>query len=170
MERGKEREVTYTSKELKSKQVNYLTPNGLEEFKTKLLELYDLRRIKLLEHTDLSSEKINLDNLARDFLSDELSLIDTSIFRLERLIGNSALISQQSDKTHINLGSKVRIIMEGEIIEITIVGTLEANPSKNMISNESPVGKNLLGKTVGEVVKIQIPNNEFYCEILAILK
>lgn len=170
MEKGKEKNTSYTPNELKFKQINYLTSDGLKEFKTQLLELYDLRRIKLLEHTDLSSEKANLDNLVPDFLSDELSLIDRSISRLERLIGNSILIPQQSDKTHINLGNKVRILIEEEIKEITIVGTAEANPSKNMISNESPVGKNLLGKMVGEVVKIQTPNNEFYCEILAILE
>ena len=68
----------------------------------------------------------------------------------------------------MDLGAKVKIEVSGKSDEFTIVGTLEANPNLGKISNESLVGKNLLGRKSGEKFKIQTPAGEMEYEIVSI--
>lgn len=166
MEREKN-DTHHISNSLKSKRTNYLTPEGLAKFQSQLAELQSIRRLKLLEHTP---ENINLDNLSYDSLNNELMLIDSSIFRLERLISNNILITKQSNDMIVAIGNIIRIKIEGEIREITIVGTAEADPNQNLISNESPLGKSILGRKVGETVEVVTTNQTLLCKIISIVR
>lgn len=166
MEREKN-DTHHISNSLNSKRINYLTPEGLAKFQSQLAELQSIRQLKLLEHTP---ENINLDNLSYDSLNNELMLIDSSIFRLERLISNSILITKQSNDMIVAIGNIIRIKIEGEIREITIVGTAEADPNQNLISNESPLGKSILGRKVGETVEVVTTNQTLFCKIISIVK
>lgn len=166
MEREKN-ETPYISNSLKSKRSNYLTPVGLAKFQSQLAELQSIRQLKLLEHTP---ENINLDNLSYDSLDNELTLIDRAIFRLERLTSNNVLITKQPNDMIVAIGDTIRIEIEGEIREIIIVGTAEADPNQNLISNESPVGKSILGRKIGETVEVITTNQTFPCKIISIVR
>ena len=166
MEREKN-DTHHISNSLKSKRTNYLTPEGLAKFQSQLAELQSIRQLKLLEHTP---ENINLDNLSYDSLDNELTLIDRAIFRLERLTSNNVLITKQPNDMIVAIGNTIRIEIEGEIREIIIVGTAEADPNQNLISNESPVGKSILGRKVGETVEIVTTNQTLLCKIISIVR
>jgi len=68
----------------------------------------------------------------------------------------------QNERTTVGLGAKVFVDINGRPNEFTIVGTLEADPSLGKISDESPVGKILLGKKVGDQIKLPAPENTIY--------
>jgi len=141
----------------------YLTKDGLKRIKK---EYEDLQQIKLMKSRGeapkiLHSEDVDPDYLA---LQEDLSLLDIKIAELETILKNTRLIKTplKIEQGTINLGATVLVSINGNDDEFTIVGTLEANPAQGKISNESPVGQVLLGKTVGEEIKLNAPTRTTY--------
>jgi len=91
-----------------------------------------------------------------EILKEDFSALETKIAELEHILKNFKLIKSppKKQKHLVNLGATVLVEIDGKEEELTIVGRLEANPAVGKISNESPVGKALLGKKVGDEVKI----------------
>ena len=141
----------------------YLTKKGLEDIKNEYKVLKDLRLAKtkgevpkIWESEDLNPEYLSF--------QEDLSFLETRVVELENILKNVELIkhpSKEKSKT-INLGATVVVEVEGDKDEFTIVGTLEANPSLGKISNESPVGKSLLGHKAGEEVVVSSPMKAIY--------
>jgi len=141
----------------------YLTKKGLENFKKEYEVLKNLRAAKtkgevpkIWESEDLNPEYLSF--------QEDLSFLETRIAELENILKNAFLIRPPSktESKIINLGATVKVKVDGEKDEFTIVGTLEANPSLGRISNESPVGVALLGHEVGDEVIVSSPIKTVY--------
>lgn len=141
----------------------YLTKEGLEKIKK---EYEDLRAIKRSKTQGETPKFFHSDDLDPEYLSlqDDLGLLETKIADLEYIIKNAKLIKppQKSKRNTVQLGAKILVDIDGAKDEFTIVGTLEANPSLGRISNESPVGKALLGHKIGDEVIVSSPIKTVY--------
>jgi len=141
----------------------YLTKEGLERIKKEYQDLKDLRLAKTKGEAPKTwqSEDLNPEYLS---FQEDLSFFETRIAELEYILKNAELIKiPPKDKQNIvNLGARVTVLVDDQEDEFTIVGTLEANPALGKISNESPVGRALLGRRVGEEVKISSPVETMY--------
>ena len=99
---------------------------------------------------------------------DEQGFIAGRIAELENLINKSEIINENGSKDFVNVGSTIKVKCGKIQYQYTIVGSNEANPTKGLISNESPIGRAFLGRKIGEKVVVKIPKGEMECEILAI--
>ncbi|MBI4123054.1 MAG: GreA/GreB family elongation factor [Parcubacteria group bacterium] len=137
----------------------YLTKEGLERIKKEYKLLVEFKKAKTRGEVPsvLHSEEINPEYLA---FQEDLSLLEVRLSEHEAILRNAKLIvpPRAAGCKLVSLGAKVTILVdEKDIDEFEIVGTLEANPSLGRISNESPVGKALLGHMVGERVLVSSP-------------
>ncbi|NLO90149.1 MAG: transcription elongation factor GreA [Clostridia bacterium] len=151
-----------------------LTPAGLKKLEE---ELNYLRTVKRREVADRIKQAIEFGDISENSEYDEAkkeqAFIEGRILTLEKQLRNAEVIDVDQIRTdEVSLGSKVVLEdMElGEIVEYEIVGSMEANPSENRISNESPVGKAIFGKKVGSVVDVQVPEGIIIYKILEIQK
>lgn len=129
----------------------YLTAVGLERFKKEHEELREIR------NSDITPQ-------------EELIRMNRRIEELELIFKKYELIKAPPKDRQgiINLGATVVVEINGQIDEFTIVGTLEAEPSKNRVSDQSPVGRALLGKKEGEITEIKTPIINHKCRIIRI--
>lgn len=94
--------------------------------------------------------------------------LETKINQLDNILRNAEIIKKSEQKDVVSVGSKVKVKKDGKSIEYTIVGSSESNPSEGFISNESPVGKNLLGKQKGDKVEIKTPKGKTNYDIVSV--
>lgn len=137
----------------------YLTKEGLEKLKKEYEALRVLRLSKLKGESPkiFHSEDINPEYLA---FKEDIGFLEARIAELEYILKNFEIIKTppKEEQNTVNLGANVTLEdKDGAINEFMIVGTLEANPSEGKISCESPVGKALLGKKVGDEIVITSP-------------
>jgi transcription elongation factor GreA len=142
----------------------YLSKGGLERIKK---EYKDLKNLKLSKTKGESPKIWHSEDLNPEYLSfqEDLSFLETRIAELEYILKNAELIKIPSSKVRQNivgLGAKVLVQVDGQNDEFEIVGTLEANPAIGKISNESPVGRILLGHRVGDEVVVSSPIKTIY--------
>lgn len=142
----------------------YLTKQGLEKFQNEfeILKSIRLSKTKGEEAPNIwQSEDINPEYLS---FKDDLDLLDSRIFELENILKNVEMIKcpPKNKRDVISLGANITIQANGQEDEFFLVGTLEANPSEGMISNNSPVGKALLGKKIGDQVIVSSPVKTVY--------
>lgn len=151
--------------------VHYLTPEG----KRKLEE--ELNQLKTEERSELAARlkhAISMGDLSENAdyhkAKEDQGFLEGRIQEIEAILKNSEVIEEQSSYEEVAMGAKITIQEEGYPPETYhLVGRKEANPRNGKISHESPIGKALMGHKVGDVVKVELPNNnttEF--EILAI--
>lgn len=151
-----------------------LTPEGVNKLEDELVYLKTVRRREIalrikqaISFGDLS------ENSEYDEAKNEQAFIEGRIVTLENMLKNAKVIDDEDISTDVvSVGSKVKLldIEFDDINEYTIVGSAEADPSQNKISNESPVGKALIGKTVGTDVKVNVPDGVIEFKILEIKK
>jgi transcription elongation factor GreA len=141
----------------------YLTRQGLKKIKK---EYEELKQIKLLKTKGeapvlLHSEDVNPEYLA---LQEDLGLLDIKLADLEVILKNASLIKTpaKNEQASIGIGATVLVDINGKNNQFTIVGTLEANPDEGKISNESPVGRILIGKKAGDLVAFPAPGKTVY--------
>lgn len=138
----------------------YLTKEGLEDLKKEYSNLNDVRRPGVLERVAQSRSMGDLSENAEYVAArEELSFIDGRIDELEELINQAVLIEETHAKGNpvVKLGSKVTVNLKGKKEEFMVVGEWEADPNEKKISHESPLGKALIGKKVGEKVEVEAP-------------
>ena len=151
----------------------YLTDQGFLELETELNELKNVKRpavIKALKEAralgDLS------ENADYDAARSEQAQVEGRIQELEKIIENAHIIEKGSTDS-VNLGSTVKIKYidddDDELEEYLIVGSKEADPSNNKISNESPLAKAIMNAKVGEIRSVESPNGTYDVEIVEIL-
>lgn len=142
----------------------YLTKEGLERLKKEYKTLKELKLAKTNGEFPkiLHSEDLNPEYLA---FQEDLSFLEIRLAELENVSKNAIVIKSPSSKEQqktINLGATVLVEVDGQNDEFTILGSLEADPSLGKISNESPVGKALIGHRVGDKVVVSSPIQTVY--------
>ncbi len=135
----------------------YLTKEGLDELKSEHEELAKVRRPEVLARVSAARNMGDLsENAEYTVAREELSFIDGRIDELEELLKQATLISNNHSST-IKLGSTVKVNTGEDKEQFTLVGEWEADPKERKISHESPLGKALIGKKVGEKVEVEAP-------------
>ena len=138
---------------------NILTYEGLRKYESELEELKVVRRQEVAQKIKEAREQGDLsENAEYDAAKDEQRDIEARIEELENILKNVEIVDEDEvDLDKINIGCRVKLwdVEFEEELEYKIVGSTEANSIKGKISNESPVGKALLGHTVGEVVQVE---------------
>lgn len=146
----------------------YLTREGLEELKREYEELTKTKRPEVLNRVSAARNMGDLsENAEYTVAREELSFIDGRIDELEELLKQAVLINNNHSST-IKLGSTVKVNTDSGRDVFTVVGEWEADPKEKKISHESPLGKALLGKKVGEKVEVEAPAGKVIYTIEAI--
>jgi transcription elongation factor GreA len=146
----------------------YLTKEGLEELKKEYEELSKVKRPEVLDRVSAARNMGDLsENAEYTVAREELSFIDGRIDELEELLKQVVIISNNHSST-IKLGSTVNVKTEDGKEVFTVVGEWEADPKDRKISHESPLGKALIGKKVGEEVEVEAPAGKIVYTIEAI--
>lgn len=147
----------------------YLTAKGLIEARAELEYLKKTKRAQIAERIHQAREYGDLaENSEYDTAMDEQSLAENRISELESILKSAKVIADPNTQDFVVIGSTVKIEMDDGIDQFTIVGRVEADPSKNRISNESPLGTALLGAKKGEEVEVTTPIVRYKCKVLEI--
>jgi len=147
----------------------FLTPDGREQVLSQLELLRTVGRARVAQYLHEAKESGDvIDNAAYDEAKNEQARLEGRILELEQLLANAKLISKiQTDV--VTLGSVVHVRnSDDREYRYTIVGSYEAKPSAGMISNESPVGKALLGHKIGDLVFASTPGGVKEYTVLSI--
>ena len=153
-----------------NKEVFELTENGLQNLKDELEHLKNVDRPANIEAIKEARAQGDLsENADYDAARNEQAQVEARIKELEYMIEH-AIIIEDAPKDVVGLGSTVEIeyVEDGDTDEYKIVGSLEADPFENKISDESPIGASLSGKKVGDVVKVPSPNGDYEVKIVKI--
>ncbi|MBR4530619.1 MAG: transcription elongation factor GreA [Lachnospiraceae bacterium] len=151
---------------------NILTYEGLKRYEQELEELKVVRRKEVAQKIKEARGQGDLsENAEYDAAKDEQRDIEARIEELETILKNAEVIDEDEvDLETINIGCRVRIrdVTAKEDLEYKIVGSSEANSMENKISNESPVGRALIGAKKGETVAVEAPGGVFKYKVLSI--
>jgi transcription elongation factor GreA len=146
----------------------YLTKEGQEELENEYNELVKVKRPEVLERVSQARNMGDLsENAEYTVAREELSFIDGRIDELEELLKQVTIISNNHSSI-IKLGSMVKVNTGSGNETFTVVGEWEADPKESKISHESPLGKALIGKKVGEKVEVDAPAGKIIYTIEAI--
>lgn len=147
----------------------YLTTKGFIDAKAELEYLKKTKRAQIAERIHQAREYGDLtENSEYDVAVEDQSLIENRISELENIVRDAKVIVNTHAQDFVVIGSTVKIEMDDGIDEFTIVGRVEADPSKKRISNESPLGSALIGARKGETVEVATPIVRYKCKILDI--
>lgn len=149
-----------------------LTPDGYRRLEEELELLRTVKRKEVAERikTAISFGDIS-ENSEYDDAKQEQAFVEGRVLTLEKMLRNARVLDDTEITTEqVSLGSTVMLkdLEFDEELEYTIVSSAEANPNDNKISNESPVGKAILGQPVGSVVEVTVPAGTLKYEIMAI--
>ena len=149
-----------------------LTPDGYETLKLELDTLRTDRRREIAERIRTAREFGDIaENAEYDDAKNEQAMLEHRIAQLEeRLMAARVIEKKEISKDVVSLGShvKLRDVEAKKTLEYHIVGSAEANPAENKLSNESPVGKAIIGKKKGETVEVATPRGSLKYKILDI--
>ncbi len=151
-----------------------LTVEGLKKLEQELIHLKTVKRQDVAERIKQAREFGDIsENSEYEDAKHEQAFIEGRILTLEKKLRNAKLIdSDNVNISFVGVGSKVNLkdLESGEEVEYVIVGSMEADPSDNKISNESPVGKAIIGKKKGAIVRVDVPLGTLEYKILQISK
>ena len=148
----------------------YLTEEGLEEIKKELDELKLVKRPEVINALkDARAQGDLSENAEYDAARTEQAIVEARIKDLEVMLERAVVITKV-DTDVVSIGTKVTLeyIDDDDTEEYSIVGSQEADPFTNKISNESPIAKAIMGLKVGSVVSVDSPNGKYDVKILAI--
>lgn len=149
----------------------YLTKGGIEELNKEHQELVRGKRPEVLERLSQARSMGDLSENAEYVAArEELSFIDGRIDELEELLKQATLIREDhsNGKKTVKLGSKVTLHKNGKKEVFILVGEWEADPTEQKISHESPLGKALLGKKMGEKVEVAAPSGKILYTVVSV--
>lgn len=137
---------------------NIITKEGLKELQAELKELVEVKRPDVIEKIKEARAQGDLsENAEFDAAREEQGIIEDRIAEIERIIADSKVVDSSATASKVRIGSTVEIVYEdGDQEEYQIVGTLEADPFNNKISNISPLGSALLNRAKGDKVEYSI--------------
>lgn len=137
----------------------FLTAKRFDELQKELENLKTVKRLEVAENLRNAKELGDLsENSEYLEAKDSQERVEKRIAELEETLKNATIIKEGAMKGVVGIGSTVDVLRDGKSMKFVIVGTNEAKPEEGYISNQSPLGKELLGKKVGESVSIKAPN------------
>lgn len=149
-----------------------LTSEGYEKLKQEIDFLQNDKRREVAERIRVAREFGDIaENAEYDDAKNEQAMLEHKIAQLEeRLLSARVISKKEISKDTVSVGSKVRLrdVQAGKTFEYHIVGSAEANPTENKLSNESPVGKAIIGHKKGETVEVSAPRGALKFKILEI--
>jgi len=150
----------------------YLTPEGLTKLRDELDHLINVKRHALAERLHHAIQQGDLsENADYQTAKEEQGFIEGRIQELESMLLDAVVIDRsQTPRDQVGLGSHVTVTEEGEdeVEAFVIVGAAESDPAQGRISNESPIGRALLGRKVGDRVTVKAPAGDMVFVIMAI--
>ena len=153
-------------------QVSYYTPEGLKKLKDELNQLKDIERPKASQAIAEARDKGDLsENAEYDAAKEGQGLLEMRIAKMEALLANARVIDEsQLDTSKVLVLSTVKLknLNVNKEMTYTLVAESEADLKSGKISVSSPIGKGLLGKSVGDIAEITVPNGTLKMEILEI--
>lgn len=155
---------------MKKEKEIYLTEEGLEEIKKELDYLKLEKRPEIITALKEARAQGDLsENAEYDAARNDQAQVEAKIRELETMV-EKAVIIKEINRDVVSLGTKVTIeyVDDNEQEEYSIVGSKEADPFANKISNESPIAKAIMGAKVGAVVSVDSPNGKYDVKIVAI--
>jgi transcription elongation factor GreA len=151
-----------------------LTMDGLKMLEEELEELKTVKRREVAERIKQAIGFGDIsENSEYEDAKNEQAFIEGRILTLEKMLRNAKIIDDESISTSVvSIGSTVLLkdLEYGDQFQYTIVGSVEADPGANKISNESPVGKAILGMTKGNIVEVSVPAGQLKYQIMDILR
>lgn len=154
--------------------VSYYTAEGLKKLREELEHLKSVERPKASQAIAEARDKGDLsENAEYDAAKEAQGLLEMKISKMEEVVANARLIDEsQLDTSKVLVLSTVKIknLNNGMEMKYTLVAESEADLKTGKISVSSPIGKGLLGKEVGDVAEIQVPNGELRFEVLEITR
>ncbi len=149
---------------------SYLTREGYNRLQDELEYLRTVRRQEVAErlHEALEGGDLGVDPDAEyEAAKNEQAFVEGRIKELEILLSNARVVDAPEKTDVVVVGSRVTIQEDGaEEEEYVIVGAAEANPREGRVSNESPLGRSLMGKRVGDMVSVEAPQGSFSVRVL----
>ena len=149
----------------------FLTPEGRTKLEAELEQLKTVRRAQVAERIHSAKEEGDImENSAYDEAKNEQAFVEGRILTVEQMLKNAVMIDKTRASDSVGIGSYVTVVERGDEDDemYQIVGSAEADPTRGRISNESPVGRALLGKRVGEEVQVKIPDGLRHLKITEI--
>ncbi len=147
----------------------YLTKERLEELKTELERLKKDARAEIAERLKHAKEYGDLsENAEYSAAKDAQAQLEIRIIELENTVRNAVIIKKNHSNDVVRIGSTLTIKKNGKEMKFTIVGSNEARPEANLISNESPLGKAFLGKKIGDAAEAETPSGRVLYKIIKI--
>ncbi|OPJ54832.1 transcription elongation factor GreA [Alkalithermobacter paradoxus] len=157
---------------MENKKQILLTEEGYKKIENELEFLKTVRRKEVAERIKVAISFGDIsENAEYDEAKNEQAQLEERIIKLENMLRNAVIIDESNiDASVVMIGSivKVKDLDYDEELEYTMVGAAEADPYEFKISNESPVGKALLGRKAGDIVEVQVPDGIAKFEILDI--
>lgn len=136
----------------------YLTPEGLERVQEELRQLKYVRRKEIADKIEHAKELGDLsENAEYQEAKDEQAFTEGRIIELEALLVSATVVAARGGTKQVDFGSTVRVQTNGDTRVFSIVGANEADPANGKISNESPLGRSLIGKRVGDEFEVAVP-------------
>ena len=149
-----------------------LTKEGYQALKREIEDLSTRRRREIAERIKLAREFGDIaENAEYDAAKNEQAMLEARIAKLEERLASARVIERREiSKDVVSVGSKVRLrdVDARQTVEYRIVGSAEANPAELKLSNESPVGKAILGHKKGETIEVATPRGSLKYKILEI--
>jgi transcription elongation factor GreA len=149
----------------------FLTPEGRAKLEAELEQLKTVRRAQVAERIHSAKEEGDItENSAYDEAKNEQAFVEGRILTIEQMLKNAVIINNATRASDsVGIGSYVTVSEHNHSTETyQIVGSAEADPTRGRISNESPIGRALLGKRVGDEVHVKIPDGVRHLKIVAI--
>ncbi len=138
-----------------------LTKEGLVKLEEELDDLKTVHRREVNERIRQAKEFGDIsENAEYEDAKQEQAFVEGRILKVETMIRNARIIDESdyvSDEVHLGANIKVKDLKSGTVLDFTIVGSTEADPANHRLSNESPLGRALIGKKKGETVDVQTP-------------
>ncbi len=150
----------------------FITEEGKKEKEERLRYLKNVKRLEVLDKLKVARDFGDLsENSEYDAAKKEQSIVETEILQIEETLRKATIVdTSHLKKNCVNVGNTVKVLDMDFNEEDTykIVGVIESNPDKNLVSNESPIGSALLGKKVGDIASFETPGGLVQMKILKI--
>lgn len=157
---------------MKEKEV-IMTAEGLKKLEEELEQLKSVKRREVAERIKQAIGFGDIsENSEYEDAKNEQAFIEGRILTLEKMLRNARVINNENlVEGVVSIGSTVKLkdLESNDEIKYTIVGSIEADPGENKISNESPVGKAIIGQQKGSVVEVNVPAGKLKYQIIDIL-
>ena len=147
----------------------YVSADGLKKLEAELEGLRTSKRAEVAERIHNAMEFGDFsENSELEQAKNDQAFLEGRIQSLEQMLKRAIVIDEKADHDRVEIGSKVVVESEGEKAQYVIVGSAEAAPAEGRISNESPVGRALLGHRPGETVRLTVPKGTIEMRIVGV--